>query len=241
MIRTQEKDGWAQEPVGLLWGTEKSLAPVRNHPAHSLTTTPSSLPKCACAPARTNTHTHTHTHTHTKSTVQFEKTRKCVSNLGENMMQFLTWITITPLCCIHTLPHDSTLAFPRAWQRTTPVIHALVITGNPPGIGMETSLISWKVHQIHMCNGNHKMYRTQLFLIYIPILCVNCWEWCFGKITHTRENRRTQSHTSPSVILSTTNLTLTGLGLNLGLQDDRSGTNYPSDGMTFDTLFTAHT
>jgi len=63
MIPTQEKDGWAQEPVGLLWGTEKPLAPVRNHPAHSLTTIPSSLPKCTFAPACTNARAHTpHTH-----------------------------------------------------------------------------------------------------------------------------------------------------------------------------------
>lgn len=211
-------------------GEQKNLLPVRNHPA----TIPSSLPQvriCTCM----------HKCTYTQSIVQFEKTRECVSNLGENLIQFLTWVTITPLRRIHTLPHDPALTFPRAWQRTTPVIHALIIPRNPPGIGMETSLISWKVHQIHMYNGNHKSYRTQLFLIYIQILCVNCREWSFGKIIHTRENRRTQSHTSPNVIFSTTNLTLTGLGLYLGLQDDRSATNCPSDGKTFDTLSTAHT
>jgi len=61
MIPSQEKDEWAQKPAGLLWGTEKSLAPIRNHtldlPAHSVTTIPSSLPKCAIAPACTHTHT----------------------------------------------------------------------------------------------------------------------------------------------------------------------------------------
>lgn len=113
----------------------------------------------------------------------------CVSNLGENMMQFLTWITITPFRCIHTLPHDPAFTFPRAWQRTAPVIHALIITGNPPGIGMETSLVGWKVHQLHMCNRNHKIYRTYLHRA-IPLPLSLCppsaspwlawnWTWAF--------------------------------------------------------------
>jgi len=57
------------------------------------------------------------------------------------------------------------------------------------------------------------------------IIQCQCQMWSIGRIIMTGKNQNIQRKTWPSVTLSTTNLIHTGLQVNPGVCDERSGTN----------------
>ena len=75
-----------------------------------------------------------------------------------------------------------------------------------------------------------KFTRFPQFVLLVRTTCRWRWVWSIRGMILTGENASTQSKPCPSVTLSTTNLTRTGLLSNTGLRGERPTNNCLSDG-----------
>lgn len=66
-------------------------------------------------------------------------THNKVSHIQKSLIfstNILTCITVAPFAS-NAGAHKTALTLPRPWQRSSPVVHGLVVARDPPGVGLE--------------------------------------------------------------------------------------------------------